>query len=141
MDSFDLSRFLPYQLAVLSQHVSGGLAEIYGEKFDIDVSEWRVLAHLNHAGTVSVRDIHNVVNMEKSKVSRAASRLEARGLLTKKTDPADRRLVALALTPDGDALLAQILPLALDYEKRLVEKLGRDRGAEFQSAIRDLLRD
>lgn len=141
MDSFDLSRFLPYQLAVLSAHVSGSLADIYGERFDIDVSEWRVLAHLNHAGTVSVRDIHNVVNMEKSKVSRAASRLEARGLLTKKVDPSDRRLVALALTSQGHALLAEILPLALEFEQRLTDKLGTERSAELKAAIQDILKD
>jgi DNA-binding MarR family transcriptional regulator len=141
MDSFDLTRFLPYQLAVLSQHVSGELATIYGEHFGIDVPEWRVLAHINHAGTVSVRDIHNVVNMEKSKVSRAASRLEARGLLSKQTNPDDRRLVALALTPAGHNLMAQILPLALEFENGLIEKLGRERSKEFQLAIQTILKD
>ncbi len=141
MNAFDLTRFLPYQLAILSQHVSGELAAIYGARFDIDVSEWRVLAHLNHAGAVSVRDIHKVVNMEKSKVSRAASRLEARGLLTKKTDAKDKRLVALALTPQGNDLLAQILPLAQEFELGLIEKLGKGGSDDFRAAIQAILKE
>lgn len=129
MTQFDLTQFLPYQLAAAAERISRDFAEIYRREFGISIPEWRVLAHLNQAhlnqeGAVSVRDIENRVAMEKSKVSRAASRLEAAGLIEKRTNPADRRLLELRLTADGCSLLARILPLALDYQSALVTRLG-----------------
>lgn len=124
MTPFDLSRFLPYQLAAAAERVSRDFAETYRREFDISVPEWRVLAHLNQAGEVSVRDIENRVAMEKSKVSRAASRLEAAGYVEKRINPGDRRLVVLNLTDSGRALMARLIPLALDYQAALMERLG-----------------
>lgn len=124
MTPFDLSRFLPYQLAAAAERVSRDFAETYRREFDISVPEWRVLAHLNQAGEVSVRDIENRVAMEKSKVSRAASRLEAAGYVEKRINPGDRRLVVLNLTDSGRALMARLVPLALDYQAELMARLG-----------------
>ena len=55
-------------------------ARRYGAESGISIPEWRVLAHLAEGGPVSVRDIHARVDMDKSKVSRAAARLEEAGL-------------------------------------------------------------
>ena len=55
------------------------------------------------------------------------SRLEAAGYISKQTNPGDRRLVALALTAEGRSLIAKIVPLALDYQARLVTELGKNR--------------
>lgn len=124
MTPFDLTRFLPYQLAAAAERVSRDFAETYRREFDISIPEWRVLAHLNQAGEVSVRDIENRVAMEKSKVSRAASRLEAAGYVEKRINPGDRRLVVLNLTESGRGLMARLVPMALDYQAELVARLG-----------------
>ncbi|MFT4002907.1 MAG: MarR family transcriptional regulator [Rhizobium sp.] len=60
-----------------------------------------VLAHLLEAGSVSVKDIHGHVDMDKPKVSRAATRLEDAGLVLKLEHEEDRRLVNLSLAPAG----------------------------------------
>ncbi len=78
--------------------------------------------------------------MDKSKVSRAASRLEASGHITKKTNPEDRRLVELELTGKGCDLMTEIIPLALDFEQQLMASLGKQGGA-FRTAIEKLLKD
>ena len=96
--SFDLATFLPYQLAVVASRVSKSFAERYRGEFGLSISEWRVMAHLAHSEQVSVREIHARVDMDKSKVSRAAGRLEARGLIEKREDTRDRRLVEMRLT-------------------------------------------
>ena len=79
---------------------------------------------LDGAATVSVRDIENRVAMEKSKVSRAASRLEASGYIEKTVDAGDRRLVRLALTDKGRNMMADLLPRAMDYQQRIEALLG-----------------
>ena len=93
-----------------------------------------MLAHLAHSGDVSVRDIEARLGMEKSQVSRAASRLEAVGYIAKKVNDGDRRLVRLSLTDAGRGLLRRLLPLALDYQRRVEVLLG-DRLAPLNEAV------
>lgn len=121
--AFDLDHFLPYQLSAAAGRVSRAFAERYRDEFGITIPEWRVLAHLTQAEDVSVREIHLKVDMDKSKVSRAASRLEAAGYIAKRVNSQDKRLVALSLTPKGEALVKRILPVALAYQAELEERL------------------
>lgn len=135
MDDFDLNRFLPYQLAVIAEQVSGELSRIYGDAFGLNVPEWRVLAHLAESGNISVREIHLRVNMDKSKVSRAASRLQDRGLISKRTNPSDRRLLELSLTAAGQALMARIIPEARRFERELESRIGAENVTNLRRAI------
>ncbi len=123
---FDLDSFLPYQLSVASSRVSRAFAERYRRDFGLSIPEWRVLAHLVQAGAVSVREIHARVDLDKSRVSRAAARLEAAGHISKTPDPQDGRLVKLALTDRGRALVEQIIPVALQYQAELEARLGNE---------------
>lgn len=140
MSQFSLDDFLPYQLAVISSRVSREFSEIYAEHFDMTVPEWRVIVHLYNAGPVSIREIQARVDMDKSKVSRAASRLEKSGFITKETNTDDRRLLKLALTPEGQKRMQQIIPLADAFEAKLVKRLGPDV-AQFRTTLLNLLKE
>jgi DNA-binding MarR family transcriptional regulator len=141
MTTFDLDDFLPYQLSVLSNRLSRGFADIYGKEFGITQPEWRVVAHLNHTGSVSVREIHARVDMDKSKVSRAATRLQAAGFITKETSSTDRRLVALTLTPKGRAMMACITPIAHAYEREVLAGLDAVDGKALKDTLRQMLKE
>ena len=129
LPDFDLSAFLPYRLSVAAQRTSAGLAQIYRDRHGISGPEWRVLVHLSDSGEVSVGDLGARVNLEKSKVSRATTRLADDGLITKTVNAADRRLVSLKLTDKGRALMAELLPLAIAYQARLEAALAPHLGA------------
>ncbi|MGV6810748.1 MAG: MarR family winged helix-turn-helix transcriptional regulator [Brevirhabdus sp.] len=135
---FVLDDFLPYQLSVLASRVSRDYAKLYQQRFDISIPEWRVVAHLSQSGAVSVREIHEKVDMDKSKVSRAATRLETRGFITKQTNPGDRRLVELALTDKGRAMIDELAPLARQFEAEVMAQL-EDCAEPFRKAVRKLL--
>ena len=117
--SFDLSTFLPYQLAVASARISKGFAELYRAEFGLTIPEWRVLAHLAQSDQVSVREIQARVDMDKSKVSRAAARLEASGLIEKRENLVDRRLLDMRLTEKGRDLIDRIVPIADAYQAQM----------------------
>lgn len=138
MADFDLEKFLPYRLAVLAESVSRAFEAEYRARFGIGVAEWRVVAHLSQSPSVSVRDIQRRVAMEKSRVSRAATRLERAGFVKRLPDPNDGRLVALELTPSGRHLVQTMAPIARDFEARLLASLGADAGT-FQRCIAALL--
>jgi DNA-binding MarR family transcriptional regulator len=126
LPEFDLDGFLPYRLTVVAERLSASLARRYREKAAISVADWRILVHLSQAEAVSVRDIERQVNLEKSKVSRAVTRLEGKGWVARAVSAADRRLLELSLTPKGQALMAELLPLAAGYQAELVAALGED---------------
>jgi DNA-binding MarR family transcriptional regulator len=134
LPDFDLDAFLPYRMTVAAERLSAGLARRYRAQFGISIPEWRVLVHLAHSGEVSVRDIERRVSMEKSKVSRAAARLEAEGYVAKDRHAGDRRLVRLSLTEKGRRLMADLLPLAIAYQQRL-ERLLAAHLADLEAAL------
>lgn len=140
LSDFDLHNFTPYRLAVVAQKTSEELARLYRTRFGLSIPEWRVMAHLAHAGDVSVRDIEARVMMEKSKVSRAASRLEAAGYVRKSASETDRRLISLSLTPKGQALMAELLPLAVAFQHELEDRLG-DALSGFEAGVARLMNE
>lgn len=121
--AFELADFLPYRIAVLSERVSRRLSLIYGAEAGITVAEWRVLVHLASCHQVSVREIHDCVNLDKPRVSRAVTRLTEAGLVAKTGSATDQRLLSISLTDEGHALLGHILPRARAYEDRLMSGL------------------
>ena len=138
LPDFDLDRFTPYRLAVAAQRTSEELARQYPARFGISIPEWRVLVHLAQSGDVSVRDIEARVAMEKSKVSRAASRLEEAGYIVKSINSTDRRLVRLALTDRGRSLMADLLPIAMAYQRDIEARLGT-MFRDFEAGLERLL--
>jgi DNA-binding MarR family transcriptional regulator len=125
---------------VASSRISRQFAERYKAEFGLTIPEWRVLAHLAQSDAVSVREIHARVDMDKSKVSRAAARLEAAGLIEKRENPEDRRLLDMRLTAKGGALIARIVPIANAYQAELMALLGPDAEG-FQTGLHRLYED
>jgi DNA-binding MarR family transcriptional regulator len=140
LPEFDLMRFTPYRLSVAAQKTSEELASLYRDRYGISNPQWRVLAHLAHSGEVSVREIEARVAMEKSKVSRAASRLEAAGYIAKSINDTDRRLVKISLTPKGKVLMAELLALAQSYQEQIEQRLGEAFGG-FELGLTQILKE
>ena len=103
LSEFILEDFLPYQLSILTNRISRDFSHEYVSRFNLDNAEWRIIAHLSQVNQpISIREIYSKVDLEKSKVSRAVSRLSARAILTKTENLKDRRLVDLKLTKCGN---------------------------------------
>lgn len=136
MTDFKLQDFLPYQLNELSRAVSAGFSYHYRERYGITVSEWRVVAHLSQEDAVSVREITRRVGMDKPKVSRAASKLEAAGYVTKVINETDRRLVQLTLTDKGREMIETLAPIARAYNEELENLLGETAEAFYTAMTR-----
>lgn len=132
---FVLEEFLPYQLSVTGNRISRLFARRYSDAFGISIAEWRVMAVLGRFGTLSPGGITERTEMDKVKVSRAAARLAAAGLLTSEPDPVDGRVRRFGLTPRGVRMHASIVPLARALEAELAAGLPP---SEWQ-ALRALL--
>ena len=86
--------------ASLYRDLTEGLGEAVNEV------TYPVLSGLARTGPCSSADLAAEVGLDRSRVSRHASRLEEAGLLRRAPDPADRRSVLLTLTSRGTDTVA-----------------------------------
>jgi DNA-binding MarR family transcriptional regulator len=125
-----LDRFLPYRLSILTNLVSSAIAGAYSQRFGLSIPEWRVMAVLAQQSDLSAAQVAERTAMDKVAVSRAVSRLLARGRLERRTAPADRRKSMLSLSNEGRNIYAEVVPVALRLERSLLAVLGEaDRQA------------
>ncbi len=130
-----LEQFLPYRLNVVGFFASRALGRIYGERFGIGIPEWRVVAQLGEFGKLTSRDIGELAQMHKTKVSRAVGELDKRGLVSRAENREDRREAFIALTPPGQRIYAQIVPLALAFQARWTEGIAAEELRVFERVL------
>jgi len=133
-----LERFLPYRLNVVGTLGGRALGRIYGEHFGIGIPEWRVVAQLGEFGKLTSRDIGELAQMHKTKVSRAVGELEKRGLVSRAENRQDRRESFVTLTAAGKRIYDQIVPLALGFEARWIEGIAPDELKVFERVLSTL---
>ena len=130
-----LREFLPYQLSITSNAVSGRIALEYRQRFGLSVPEWRVMAVLGDSGPLTQRDLTRLTLMDKVAVNRACKVLEERALVTRQPNAQDGRSHLLELTGEGDRMHDEIMPLALEMERRLFAKFDRSEIDQFRSLL------
>lgn len=134
-ERLDLPAFLPYQLSVAANRVSDRLARIYSDRFGLTIPEWRVMAVLGRFPDLSAGEVAERTAMDKVQVSRAVARLLAAGRLERRNAADDRRRTQLRLSAEGHAIYAEIVPLARNFERELVDDLGAAELAALKSAL------
>ena len=123
-----LEKFLPYRLSVLTNRISRRLAELYAERFDLSIPEWRVLAVVARHPGLSAEQVCRATAMDKVAVSRAVTRLLESKRLQRRYATEDRRRSILRLTARGERVYQRIVPLAQQFETQVIAELSkRDR--------------
>jgi len=122
----DLEHFLPYRLSVLSNRISGNIARLYGKRYGLAVTEWRVMAVLGLYPDLSAGEVAERTAMDKVAVSRAVARLLQREFIQRGTHDGDRRRSVLALSKLGFEVYDVVAPMVLECERRLLAPLDHD---------------
>ncbi len=130
-----LSKFLPYQLSITSNAVSGRIAQEYRQRFGLSVPEWRVMAVLGDSGALTQRDLTQRTLMDKVAVNRACKVLEERGLAARTPNVQDGRSHHLDLTDAGRAMHGQIMPLAMEMERRVFAGFSAAEMDQFRELL------
>ncbi|MCY4362510.1 MAG: MarR family winged helix-turn-helix transcriptional regulator [Gammaproteobacteria bacterium] len=134
-----LESFLPYRLSLLSNAVSGAIAAVYGDKFAISMPEWRIMMILAEYPDVSADEVCRRTKIEKSVVSRAVARLLKRHFINREIDEDDRRRSILRLSETGLSVYDEVMPIARDYEAKLLSGLTAEEMETFNAMIDKLL--
>ena len=134
----DLEEFLPYRLSVLSNTISGALAEAYSSQHGLSIPEWRVLAILGRFPGSSAGEVAERGAMDKVAVSRAVSRLLQAGRIRRRFADADRRRSILDLSEAGWKIYRQVIPVLRAYEADLLEGLSASERRQLDRLLRRL---
>jgi DNA-binding MarR family transcriptional regulator len=137
--TLELDRFLPYRLSVLSNIVSTAISGAYEKRFGLTIPEWRVMAVLAMTPGLSAAEVAQRTAMDKVAVSRAVASLLRARRIVRQTARADRRRSLLRLSTAGQKVYAQVVPVALAYERDLLAPLTQKDREVVDRAIRILL--
>ncbi|WP_425956711.1 MarR family winged helix-turn-helix transcriptional regulator [Xylanimonas sp. McL0601] len=85
---------------------------------------WFVLLALQSRRSATQRELAAAIGIREATLSHHLSALEARGIVVRHRDQADRRVQRIALTPDGDALFTELRRAATAFDARLRSTLG-----------------
>ena len=132
---FRLEAFLPYRLSIAAKLVSQLIVTHYFAAEDLAIPEWRLLAAVGCHTVLSPTAAGELTSMDKVRVSRAAARLVARGLLKQTQNPADGRGRHLRLTRKGVAIYLSLPHSARAAETDLARSLTKTEWTVLQRAL------
>jgi MarR family transcriptional regulator for hemolysin len=80
---------------------------------------WLVLISLKSRQLASQRELAEAVGIKGATLTHHLDAMESAGLVTRRRDPANRRLHLVELTPAGDALFLRLRDAAMTFDRRL----------------------
>lgn len=134
-----LEDFFPYRLAIAAEAFSRNLQEVYVREYGLTREEWRLLSLLEGVGRISSLDIARRATLDKVQVSRAAARLEEKGLIARYVPENDRRLREYETTPAGRALFAEVRPQVDARSRAVLEAMDSEKRAALIAGIGALI--
>jgi DNA-binding MarR family transcriptional regulator len=135
----ELEHFLPYRLSILSNTVSQSIATEYQDRFELSMTEWRVMTILARFPEISAREVVDRSAMDKVAVSRAVARLVDAGRVDRGIHDGDKRRSVLKLSEAGWAIHDEVAPLARAHERELLARLDKGEQAQLNSILDKLL--
>jgi DNA-binding MarR family transcriptional regulator len=106
-------------------------------ELDISFSQWVAMFHLKHGMADNAAQIARCLGHNSGAVTRMLDQLEERGLIERTRDKADRRIVIVALTEAGSALLDRLTPMVMDLWNEHLAVFSR---GEVETLIKQLTR-
>lgn len=132
----DLGDYLPY----LANRVGNIIADQFGASalspHGLSIAMWRVMAVLAANGGQRQIDLADLTSIDSSTLSRMVTRLVRMRLVTRTRSTKSNREVAVELSPKGKALVAELIPIARDYEAVAIAGLSREELDVLKSSLR-----
>jgi len=118
-----------YRIWVLTNVTGKPFGLRFGERFDLNLTEWRVLLTVADKPGITAQTLSDFTGLDKMSVSRVVRKLESQGRLVRENSEADRRSFHLELTPEGWAVYGEIAQAAIEREAHVYAGLS-DRELE-----------
>jgi DNA-binding MarR family transcriptional regulator len=132
----DLDNYLPY----LVNRVGNIIADQFGAEtlapYRLSIAMWRVMAVLASKGAQRQIDLAGLTSIDASTLSRLVTRLVRLGVVTRTRSAASTREVVVKLSAKGNAQVARIIPIAIEYETVASAGLSAEQLAALKESLR-----
>lgn len=130
--------YLPALLTQASHLISGEFHRIVNAA-GFKVSEWRVLATLAGGEAMSIGQLAEITVLKQPTVTRLLDRMESTGHVKRAVHEVDRRITLVSITTAGSRVVAGLIPLAREHERRVLHPFGLARAAELKATLRQMI--
>ena len=96
---------------------------------------WLVLIALKTGQRASQRELAEAVGIQGATLTHHLNTMESAGLVTRRRDPANRRLHLVELTPAGDALFLRLRDAAMAFDRRLRAGLSEGEVSQLEALL------
>ena len=135
-----LDSYLPYLLNRAGARIAAAFSEEV-RPLGATLQMWRVLAALREGDGRRMGDLSETTSIEVSTLTRLVDNMEKKGLVARRRDAADARVVALHVTPAGRRLTQRITPIAERYESVALAGFTAAEADILKAALRRLYRN
>ncbi|WP_312366835.1 MarR family transcriptional regulator [Ensifer sp.] len=105
---------------------------------DVTNGQFSLMMSLNRASPPNMRAVALLLAMDRTTLTAALKPLERRGLVEIFADEEDRRSRRLRLTPEGERLLAQAVPIWKTTHALVDERLGQGGPERLRNDLQQL---
>lgn len=105
------------------------------ESLGVTPMQYAALQTVQQTPGMDQRTLARAIALDASTTGGVVDRLEARQLIERRASPSDRRVRLLHVTPQGEALLEQIIPMMLQAQTRILEPLPPDQRDAFMAML------
>ena len=133
---FSIENWLLYRLWSVSQEAGFMLEQFYSKKFGLNGEGWRSIAALATYAPISAKQLAVILDLNAVQMTRALTKLQKLGLLSRRTDPHDKRRIVLRLTPKGSGVFQQIVPKALTVESEVMSGFSTAEREQLASFLK-----
>jgi DNA-binding MarR family transcriptional regulator len=109
--------------------------ELDQERGTLTLTHIRLLAHARRQPGCSLGELADAREVSLPTMSKMVTGLVEKGILTRTQDPANRRLVRINLTPEGESLYLQIMSRVQQRLARLLRGLSQEDRAAIVRAL------
>lgn len=131
-----VGRQISFSAKVLRRSADSVLTE-----YDSSLTDWIVLNVVTRCPDFNQRQLAGVMQIEGPTLTRHLDRMEARGLIERERDPADRRSQLVSILPPGVALLEQLRGVMEAQDARLVAGIPTRSLATFRKVLDQITRN
>lgn len=106
---------------------------------DISLAQWGALLAINEKGAASPSDVADRVGIDRGATTRLLARMEAKGLVTRRSHDADGRSVLLELSPETAAKMPDLLALSKRVNRDALKTLPKTEAHALLGTLSTLL--
>ena len=111
------------------------MKQAFEREVGLSAATWFLLTMLIDEDGISQGEVSHRFEVDPSRITRLAQRLEKEGLLCRKRDPEDNRVVRLHATEEGRHLIESRQERREGFEDGIRRELGQEELAEFRRVL------